>query len=165
MVGFVLAYVEPFAIIVGRSPRPFFIDGEEPVVVALFEFGEGSGSHFGECVDVVAQRVAFNGFTAGVAEFAGGGETFCVGFGPVAPLAVVEGVQLVEAFGGGQVEEHGADGVGFVVVQVIELLYGQTFYRHQYYFAHPVEHGYQRTYLWRVAGFRADDVVKFREGV
>jgi len=147
VVGFVFADVEPLAVVVGRSPGPVFVDGEEPVIVALFETGEGVAADFGEGVEVEVEGVSFDAFAACVAELAGGGESFLIGFGPVAPFAAVECVELVEAFCGGEVEEHGADGVGFVVDEEIQLFYGHAFYGHQDHFAHPAKHGDHCSYL------------------
>jgi hypothetical protein len=72
VVGFVLADVEPLAEVVGGAPGPGLVDGEEPGVVALFEFGEGFGADFGEVVEVELELVALDGGAAGVAEIHGG---------------------------------------------------------------------------------------------
>ena len=125
MVGFVLADVEPFAHVIGGSPGPGGVDGGEPGVVALFELGEGFFADLLEVVEVEGELVALDGGAAGVAEVHGGVPFFGDVGGPTAPLDAFEGVHLVVGFGGGEVEEKSADGVGILVEEPVELLEGE----------------------------------------
>ena len=46
VIGFVFGHVEPFAVVVGRSPAPRFVHTCQPVIVALSKFCEGLLARF-----------------------------------------------------------------------------------------------------------------------
>jgi hypothetical protein len=71
--------MEPFAVIIGGTPEPFFIHGTEPLVVAFFEFGNGVIPDFLQRVQVKLQIMSFDGFP-GFLSFHRNTKTVFVGF-------------------------------------------------------------------------------------
>jgi len=63
---FVLADVEPLAVIVGRTPGPVFVDGHEPGVIALTELRQRFRTGLLENVQVVVSFVVLDRFPASV---------------------------------------------------------------------------------------------------
>src|SRR6185436_18541716 len=61
-----LTDMEPLAKIVGWTPRPIFVDGHKPGVVALAEFRQRFCTGLPEDVQVVVSIVALDGFPARV---------------------------------------------------------------------------------------------------
>jgi hypothetical protein len=59
-----LTDMEPLAKIVGWTPRPIFVDGHKPGVVALAEFRQRFCTGLPEDVQVVVSIVALDGFPA-----------------------------------------------------------------------------------------------------
>src|SRR5580698_353395 len=68
VMSFVLANVEPLAIIVGRAPGPVLVDGQQPGIVPFGEFCERLFPHFVKDVDVVIAVVSLDRLAAGIAE-------------------------------------------------------------------------------------------------
>jgi len=69
VVGFVFTNVEPLAVIVRGTPSPVLVDGQEPGVVALAEFGQRMLARFFEQIQIVVEAIAFNLFAGRFAEF------------------------------------------------------------------------------------------------
>lgn len=78
VIGFVLADVEPFAVVVGGSPAPGLVDREEPSVVAFAKFRQSFFAGLAENIQIVVEIVAFDGFAGGFAEFHGDAKFFLV---------------------------------------------------------------------------------------
>src|SRR5947209_4851482 len=108
MVGFMFSDMKPFAVVVGGSPAPVFVNGHEPLVVALAKFGESVLAGFLEQVQIVIEIVAFDGFARGFAEAAGHVPLLFDAVGPTVPLKAIESVELEKRFDGGQMQEEGA---------------------------------------------------------
>jgi hypothetical protein len=65
---FVLTDVEPLAIVVGRTPRPVFIDGHKPGVIALAELRQRLRPGSLEDVQIIVPVVTFVRFPAKVSQ-------------------------------------------------------------------------------------------------
>src|SRR5262249_25120486 len=71
VVRFMLADVEPFAEIVGRSPRKCLIDGHQPLIVSLAEFRERLLPGLTQDGEVVIEIVALDRLASWFAEVHG----------------------------------------------------------------------------------------------
>src|SRR5437588_2925065 len=69
VVRFVLADMEPLAVIVCGAPSPSLVDREEPIVITFAEFGKRLFAGFFENVEVVVEIVAFDSLAGRLAEF------------------------------------------------------------------------------------------------
>ena len=161
VVGLVFGDMKPFAVIVGGSPAPVFVHGHEPLVIALAKFGESFLAGFPYQVQIVIEIVAFDGFARGFAEAAGHVPLLFDAVRPTVPLEAIESVELEKRFDGGQMQEEGANAVGFVVEEEVELLGGKTFGGHQNLRARESHHGGERPDFRGEAFLGADDGVGF----
>ena len=85
-----LTDVEPLAIIVGRTPRPIFVDGHEPGVIALAEFRQRFCTGLPQDVQIVVSVVALDGFPARVPQIHRRIPLLLHGIGPSVPFLVFE---------------------------------------------------------------------------
>ena len=72
-------------------------------------------------IKIVVKAVALDGFSRGLAEIHGSVPLFLHFVGPRTPLHPSKAVQLIISFGGRQVQEQRADGVGLVIEKKVEL--------------------------------------------
>src|SRR5215467_8220035 len=101
---FMLADVEPLAIIVGWPPWPILIHGQEPGVISLAEFRQRLCSRFLEDIEVVVAVVTFDRFSSGISEVHRRIPLLLHRIWPRTPFPALEGRELVVSLGSGKVE-------------------------------------------------------------
>src|SRR5579859_554589 len=99
----------------------------QPGIIALLEFSERLFASLAENVGVVLKVVAFDLLAAGVAEVHGCVPLLLDVVGPAIPLLIVEGVHLIVGLGGCDVKNEGADGIGVLVKESIQLRLSKPF--------------------------------------
>lgn len=158
MIGFMFAHMEPFTVIIGGTPGPFLVCGQQPFIVPFAKFGQCSFSCLLQQARIEVEVVTFYLPAGGVAQGHGYAKFILETFVPFAPFGTIESVLVIKGVGGRQVKEHGANGIGFVVQEEVQLFCRHPFGRIQHDRTHPGHHGYECAYLRRVALFGADDV-------
>src|ERR1700757_2606463 len=81
VVGFVFANMEPLAVIVRRAPSPGFVDGQEPVVIALAELRQCLLAGFTQQVHIVVEVMSLDLFARRLAKLHRYAPLFFVGSG------------------------------------------------------------------------------------
>jgi len=90
VVGLVLGDVRAFAVIVGWSPGEIFIDGHQPLIVKLAEFGEGLLASFRQGIHIKVEVVTGDGLARRIAKIHGYVPLLLDAIRPTAPLDAFE---------------------------------------------------------------------------
>src|SRR5579863_1915028 len=93
VVGLVLGDMEPLSVVIGAGVG---VHHSEPLVVALFELGEGAFPRFLQEIEVVIERVALDGLAGGFAELHGNSPFFRDGVGHLFKAEAAENVGVIE---------------------------------------------------------------------
>lgn len=118
VVRFVFAHVKPLAVIVRRPPTRIGIDLHEPRVVPLAVFCQGVLPHLLQNIQIIGELVSLDALSRRRAQTRRRV--------PIAPFFALESVNLIKPFNCGEVEEQRPDGIGFRIVEIIELRHGDT---------------------------------------
>ena len=121
MMGFVLANVEPFTQIVGWAPWKFLVDGHQPPVIAIFQFGQGRLARFTQRSEIVVKIISLALLPRRLSEVHGdipfSFELLIVRI----PIFAFERVKPLVSIRGRQMQQQGSDGIGIVVPQMIQV--------------------------------------------